>query len=790
MTRALILIAACLLMCGISGADMVATLEPSGYLSWTGGAASGYITVEYYRDQSPYRSWSDLVIVTNSGAESQSLSLPWAYRLMSSTSAIAADATNTVPSSWSRVSAIEDGPSLSWVNYDSTDYALGWRYSPTDTVWQLSWAPMQNIAGSETGLVRVPLWFDLFLRAQGVSTPVMMRAIPGTPFVMGDNSGLPDERPERTVRVTRYDIDETEITEDQWEFVRTWATSNGYSDLPIGTRSGTNYPVRGICWHDAAKWLNARSEMALEIPSYRTTAGAVYRSGTSGVDRVESYGYRLPTEAEWEKAARGTAGHSSYPWGNSPYTVWASGVDGSTNYVYTTNSLATFRGHGRLRAVASLCSTGWTVGSATDLEGYRAASAYTDANGYGLRDIVGNVWELCDDWYAFGYDSETNDPTGPSTGSRKVIRGGSYASKVEEIRVSRRAAIDPLSRNRGIGLRAVKRPWPNPDGSAMLVVWNTNSAESLALKDYYLATRPGIANAYTLGVGCTTNEIMQASDVAAQIVDPVLSVVGSNASIRYVVLLKDVPTRTTGDGYSWPVAYWISGDGSTPYKAVKTRYLRAAYPGTRAIVTHITSRSLADCTAYVARISARYDGVYNTLSGAVANAWYVLDDGTNAIGSDILLSRSNYLRAASSTALIRYVPTNSPHITVWSNLTAYASWGVHAGWSAGWSTNGTVTFAGTNWYILQSIESFNGQLWSGLQGSYGDWFSRTAFGSTNWEHCPVGAVAHTEEPYLSGINTYLFQELWARGLPFGDIAWSSVGVTPYMIAIGDPWVCK
>ena len=104
--------------------------------------------------------------------------------------------------------------------------------------------------------------------------------------------------------------------------MRTWGLANGYTDLAAGNGSyaskGANHPVHSITWYDMVKWCNARSEKEGLTPCY-TVSGAIYQDGPehAGGCNWSANGYRLPSEAEWEKAARGGLSAQNFPWGNT-----------------------------------------------------------------------------------------------------------------------------------------------------------------------------------------------------------------------------------------------------------------------------------------------------------------------------------------------------------------------------------------------------------------------------------------------------------------------------------------
>ena len=146
----------------------------------------------------------------------------------------------------------------------------------------------------------------------GETAPVNMALIPAGSFQMGDtfNEGLLSERPAHTVYISSFYMDKYEVTKELWDQVYQWATNRGYiiNSRPSGKEY--NHPVHSANWYDAVKWCNARSEMEGRKPAYfkDPTKTIIYRDGD--VDLPGSWvnwdeGYRLPTEAEREKAARG-----------------------------------------------------------------------------------------------------------------------------------------------------------------------------------------------------------------------------------------------------------------------------------------------------------------------------------------------------------------------------------------------------------------------------------------------------------------------------------------------------
>jgi flagellar motor switch protein FliG len=228
--------------------------------------------------------------------------------------------------------------------------------------------------------------------AQYLPEPGMVLIYSGA-FIMGDEDGSRDEQPQRTVTLPAYWIDKFPVTNAEY---KAFVDTTGHRRPPSWT-NGTyrleekNHPVTNVNWEDAhayAQWV----------------------------------GKGLPTEAEWEKAARGTVGQT-YPWGDA---FRKDNVNSSNDY-----------------------------GGTTPVDQFAGG-----VSPYDVVDMVGNVQEWCEDWYYDDYykRAPVDHPTGPDGGQYRVCRGGFYAENRMGIRCSQRHYAPPETMQDHIGFRCAKTP--------------------------------------------------------------------------------------------------------------------------------------------------------------------------------------------------------------------------------------------------------------------------------------------------------------------------------------------
>jgi formylglycine-generating enzyme required for sulfatase activity len=242
---------------------------------------------------------------------------------------------------------------------------------------------------------------------------VPMRLVPAGEFTMGSENGDNDERPVHTVYLDAFYMDKYEVTNARYAACVAAGACTPPHKMSSSTRSSyygspqyADYPVINVDWYQAQAYCEWR-------------------------------GARLPTEAEWEKAARGTDGRV-YPWGNA--------FDGT-----------------KLNFCDVNCPFDWANRSVND--GYEdtapVGSYESGRSPYGIYDLAGNVWEWVADWYDANYYavSPSRNPLGPSSGSHRALRGGSWYHNNEDlVRASNRHWDAPDDWDDGIGFRCSRSP--------------------------------------------------------------------------------------------------------------------------------------------------------------------------------------------------------------------------------------------------------------------------------------------------------------------------------------------
>jgi formylglycine-generating enzyme len=337
---------------------------------------------------------------------------------------------------------------------DATKYQVDWTTNLNAPAWASN-APgiAERLAtGVGDAVVTVGLGqaFCLYRVTATVSNPPAMVLIPAGSFVMGNatnvlpaDDGPASELPQHTVNVSGFYMDRYEVTKALWDEVKTWADTNGYAFDNAGSGKAIDHPVHTVNWYDVVKWCNARSEKEGLTPCY-TTNGVTCRSGNDSnvVCHWTADGYRLPTEAEWEKAARGGVADTRFPW--TDYTNRISHAKG--NYL------------GNSAIINYDLSSGSHPAYTNGGVPYTSPAGNFAPNGYGLYDMAGNMWEWCWDWYSSTYYSSSpgTDPTGPDSGSYRMLRGGTWAEDARHTRCAHRNGDYADYEHNSMGFRCAK----------------------------------------------------------------------------------------------------------------------------------------------------------------------------------------------------------------------------------------------------------------------------------------------------------------------------------------------
>jgi formylglycine-generating enzyme required for sulfatase activity len=257
-----------------------------------------------------------------------------------------------------------------------------------------------------------------------IGLPVEMVPVEGGSFQMGDTAGGGfGEGPVHTVTLTGFYMGKYEVTQAQFKAVMgEWRNRSFFK--------WENYPVENLSWYTAVEFCNALSEREGLTPCYtidKTTDSDLGNSFPLDTQKwlvtwnTTANGYRLPTETEWEYAAKGGNG--------SPGNYKYSGSD-------TVGKVACYQGN--------------TRGEKHCVVGTKSP------NGLGLYDMSGNVEEWCWDWFGYYPSEAQNNPAGPSSGSSRVARGGSYGDVAVWVRSTVRVGKGPSDYSWGTGFRLAR----------------------------------------------------------------------------------------------------------------------------------------------------------------------------------------------------------------------------------------------------------------------------------------------------------------------------------------------
>ena len=355
------------------------------------------------------------------------------------------------------------------------DSQLGKQYTfkATSTISSNEWADIPDgtiIATSDISAHNIPIIGNTrFFMLKELYTPTGMALIPAGTFQMGDTfgEGWPDELPLHDVYIDAFYMDKYEVSNEKMREVMQWAFDNGkitatvatvrntegnqqelldldssYCQISFSTSNNifvvdagkTNYPCIEVAWYGSQAYCNYKSDMAgLERCIMFTNWSCNWNAN----------GYRLPTEAEWEKAARGGATGMRFPWSDTNIITHArANYYSSSSYSYDVSS-----------------TRGYNPAFTNGVMPYTSPEGYFAANDYGLYDMAGNVWEWNNDWYLGDWYSQagaTNANTrGPSSSSFRVLRGSGWSYAPNRTRCAYRNGYAPSRSDSYLGFRCV-----------------------------------------------------------------------------------------------------------------------------------------------------------------------------------------------------------------------------------------------------------------------------------------------------------------------------------------------
>jgi hypothetical protein len=353
--------------------------------------------------------------------------------------------------------------------------------------------------------------------------------------------------------------------------------------------------------------------------------------------------------------------------------------------------------------------------------------------------------------------------------------------------------------------------------SRVLLVYNTSSKDGLELAEFYKANRPGMSGVDTLGVTADTTEITTSAKAISQIRTPIYDFIANSSQPKYyVIMCRGLPSRVWDN--ELPLAsvdYLVARSDPNLAISVGAEYCQGgglnyynkafapgSYPGTPFLVTRMDMGTLSTTKAYIQKIKTMYeampspDVVVSASSAGLGGSNYLLDEVRNkAYGSAFPIAKDqsdlanrSYSNVPLSRRLYLFgIAGVNAHLASGADVTGYECWGANGGMTATYPNDRSIFFTGkSNWYLVKTVESYNGIVGS-HHGTFEKWFSPNTAGGWQYSRTPIGMACHTDEPSLGGVEGSMYMCNWEAGLLFSECAWSSRR-TKYFMAVGDPLV--
>jgi hypothetical protein len=324
----------------------------------------------------------------------------------------------------------------------------------------------------------------------------------------------------------------------------------------------------------------------------------------------------------------------------------------------------------------------------------------------------------------------------------------------------------------------------------LLLIYNTNSAGSKTVLDYYLAHRLGVGGANVMGINCTSNESIALSEFTNSFIPQIQNWLASNPAKRpqYVVFFQDMPSLVT-DTFASLQYHIYSGGCDSAWRPFVSSINMNGSGGTN------------DCIAYINKLAtfgistSSNSPILSASANGYGNTNYILDNVNNLGYSESIVSNAipGLVAAGVQTNSISYLygvesGFNLPHLTNAVNVAGYVCWGWHSSLGGSYPLDKVQWSGNSGWWIIRTVESFNGQ----RGGQFLMWFSSNAFGGTNYSNTPIGGPTYVNEPLADATDNRILFNLWASGKNLAICCWvaRNPGTPPYLQVVGDPFVTR